>query len=63
VAENPNKGTITNINTKPTELAADSVDAGVMINIAQYVIAKANSVQIKPKIWMLRISSLKITTQ
>jgi hypothetical protein len=50
VAENPNKGTITNINTNPTELAADSVDAGVMINISQYEIAKAISVQIKPKI-------------
>ncbi|CAD5274163.1 conserved hypothetical protein [Alteromonas sp. 38] len=53
VAEYPNKGTL--INTKPTELAAGSVDAGVMINIGQYEIAKANSAQIKPKI----ISSCK----
>ena len=35
VAESPNKGTTTNINTKPTELAADSLDSGVITNIAQ----------------------------
>ncbi|AEF03101.1 hypothetical protein ambt_07865 [Alteromonas naphthalenivorans] len=50
VAENPNKGTITNIYTKPTELAADSLDTGVMINIDQYETTRATSALIKPKI-------------
>ena len=63
VAESPNKGTTTNINTKPTELAADPLDTGIMINIDQYETTRAASAHIKPKIWMLRIYSLKITIQ